>query len=228
MTDKRQPERSQLKSAGKGGRMGSRDYCALTRPILAGTTEVSQAAVSHLFCEMVCYAVRRQGPDNEHLETKLHRMGASLGPGLLELTYMRDTRRSMSRKRDYKVLPLLYHIASYLWKTLFGHEAEVLTTDQEWEFYLADKQWLLNKFISLPPGSDQSEDNLVNCGAFAAGLVEGALNAAGMPCKCASAYTSDDPEADPMAITIIVDFEKGVIERQRRVAAGGSALVGTM
>ncbi|KAF4678476.1 Trafficking protein particle complex subunit 5 [Perkinsus olseni] len=203
MTDKRLPERSESKSAGKGGRMGSRDYCALTRPILAGTTEVSQAAVSHLFCEMVCYAVRRQGPDNEHLETKLHRMGASLGPGLLELTYMRDTSRSMSRKRDYKVLPLLYHIASYLWKTLFDSSP-------------------------LPPGSDESEDNLVNCGAFAAGLVEGALNAAGMPCKCASAYTSDDPEADPMAITIIVDFEKGVIERQRRVAAGGSALVGTM
>ncbi|KAF4700028.1 hypothetical protein FOZ62_007538 [Perkinsus olseni] len=31
-----------------------------------------------------------------------------------------------------------------------------------------------------------------------------------------------------MAITIIVDFDKGVIERQRRVAAGGSALVGTI
>ncbi|EER06315.1 41-2 protein antigen, putative [Perkinsus marinus ATCC 50983] len=190
--------------------------------------KVSQASVAHLFSEMVCYAVRRQGPDNEHLESKLHKMGASMGPGLLELTYMRDTSRNMSRKRDYKVLPLLYHIATYLWKALFGHEAEVLTTDQECEFYLADKQWILNKFISLPPVSDDSDDNFVNCAAFAAGLIEGAINAVGMQCKCTAAYTSEDPETDPMAITIIVDFDRSVIDRQKRVGAGGSALVGTI
>lgn len=57
--------------------------------------QVSQASVAHLFSEMVCYAVRRQGPDNEHLESKLHKMGASMGPGLLELTYMRDTSRNV-------------------------------------------------------------------------------------------------------------------------------------
>ncbi|KAF4651371.1 Trafficking protein particle complex subunit 5 [Perkinsus chesapeaki] len=219
---------SDRKKSHRGGHskaaIGGRDYCALTRPIVAGTSEVSQSAVSHLFCEMVCYAVRRQGPDNEHLETKLQRMGASLGPGLMELSYMRDTSRSASKKRDYKILPVLYHVANYLWKSLFGHEAEVLTTDQECEFYLADKEWCLNKFISLPPGSDSSDDNLVNCGAFAAGLVEGAIVSAGLACKCTAAYNSEDPEGEPMSITIIIDFDKSVIERQKRVAAGGSAL----
>merc|ERR1712146_558034 len=104
-------------------------------------------------------------------------------------------------------------ISQTVWKQLFGHPAELLKgQDHENEYMLNDKALLLNRFISVPKDMGR-----LNCGAYAAGVVEGLLRSAEFPATV-TAHTVDEPAGQQPSTTILIKFDDSVMERERRFA----------
>mmetsp|Transcript_111742 Transcript_111742/g.348255 ORF Transcript_111742/g.348255 Transcript_111742/m.348255 type:complete len:192 (-) Transcript_111742:74-649(-) len=169
--------------------------------------DVSLSAFGFLFSEMVDYCLQKASVTHE-LEERLHELGAPIGARVLDLYIYRENRN----RRETRILPMLTFVAQTVWKQLFGHQAELLKgQDHENEYMLNDKALLVNRFISAP-----RDLGAVNCGAFAAGVVEGLLRSAEFPAK-ASAHTVDEPGGGT-STTILVSFEESVMARERRLS----------
>eukprot|EP01068_Selenidium_serpulae_P011046 Selendium_serpulae@DN5590_c2_g1_i2.p1 len=166
--------------------------------------DVSLSAFAYLFSEMVQYSLTQVRAGHQ-LEDRLHEMGTRVGHKTLDLV----TYRERLGKRNIRVVSVLQSISGVCWRSLFGHSGELLKgQDNENEYYINDKQMLPNKFISVP--RDYAH---VNCGAFAAGIVEGILCSAEFPAEV-SAHNVDDGST-----TILIRFLPEVMARERAEAA---------
>ncbi|NWS82517.1 TPPC5 protein, partial [Toxostoma redivivum] len=131
---------------------------ALGRP----RSELSLAAFALLFSELVQYCQRRVASVAE-LQARLARLGHHR-PG----------------RRETKVLGVLLFVKGPLWRALFGREADKLeqANDDDRTFYVIEREPVVNTFVSVP-----RENSSLNCAAFAAGLLEAVLGAAGFPAR---------------------------------------------
>jgi trafficking protein particle complex subunit 5 len=158
-----------------------------------------------MFAEIVAHANRNSKGD--HLETRLHRLGLNVGERALALFHLRERQF----RREPTVLGMLQFIASYVWKSLFQKPAQVLATDNPEEFYVVDRNMILNKYMSVSTEAAR-ENSMINCTNFAAGIIEGMMHSAGFPnTKVDAAYThsgSLDVVNDPTNITFIVHVNK--------------------
>ncbi|CDJ43352.1 transport protein particle component Bet3 domain-containing protein, putative [Eimeria tenella] len=138
----------------------------MERSLQRSTHEVSLSSFSFLFSEMVQYSLNA-AKKGYRMEDRLHEMGLRIGYKVLELVAFRER----AAKREIRIVSFLSFVASAVWRCLFGRSMELLRAqDTELEYMLNDKELLTNKFISPPRDLGH-----LNCGAFAAGIIEGLL-----------------------------------------------------
>ncbi len=84
------------------------------------------------------------------------------------------------------------------------------------EFMISDADLFPTRFAAAP-----KELGALNLNAFVAGVARGALCAAGFPCRATAHWVAGEGGARPRVTTILLKFEPAVLERERRLAAGG-------
>ncbi|NXR35720.1 TPPC5 protein, partial [Zosterops hypoxanthus] len=91
-----------------------------------------------------------------------------------------------------------------LWRALFGREADKLeqANDDDRTFYVIEREPVVNTFVSVP-----RENSSLNCAAFAAGLLEAVLGAAGFPARVSAHWHK--------GTTLMIKFDEAVIARDK-------------
>jgi len=104
-----------------------------------------------------------------------------------------------------------------LWKFLFKKSADYLkkVTDREDEYYIEEEEPLVNRFISVPKDFGQ-----LNCAAFMAGIIRGALDSAGFTASVSAHYIHRaESSSSRRAVSIfMIRLEESVMNRERRLA----------
>ncbi|KAG4305034.1 hypothetical protein PORY_001709 [Pneumocystis oryctolagi] len=169
--------------------------------------EISQAAFSFLFSEIVRYIQKRVQGIHE-LEKRLNIQGYRVGQKLLELI----TWREKNFKREIRILGILQFIFSNVWKTIFNKQPDALEKSKESEDesidMIIDNEPMVNKYISVPKEMAQ-----LNCAAFVAGIVEAIMDGSRFPSKV-TAY-SVPTHTFPNRTVILIKINENVLEREK-------------
>ncbi|KAI9208674.1 NO signaling/Golgi transport ligand-binding domain-containing protein [Polychytrium aggregatum] len=167
--------------------------------------EINLSAFTFMFSEMIQYSQKRVHGIQD-LEKKLSDYGYRVGIRVLELSAWREK----SGRRETRVLPILYFITGPIWKMLFGKQADSLEkgTENEDEYMISDNEPILSKFISIP-----REMSLLNPSAFVGGIVEAILDGSQFPCRVTAHSTPI--EGFPLHTTILIKFDKSVMQREK-------------
>ncbi|PHJ24393.1 trafficking protein particle complex subunit 5 [Cystoisospora suis] len=206
----------------------------MERSLQKSKQEVSLSIFAFLFSEIVQYCLS-SAKKGYRMEDRLHELGLRIGYKILDLLVYRERHK----KREIKILSILTFISTCVWRYLFGHSGELLKAQDneleckesilsQWlgstrrgaytcdsnEDMINDKQLLLNKYISIP-----RDMNHVNCGAYAAGIIEGILCSAEFPAAVSAHTVEESP--NQKSTTFLIKFLPEVIERQKRLAGGG-------
>jgi len=169
-----------------------------------------RGAFAFLFSEIVQYSQTRVSNVSE-LERKLADVGFDVGVRMLELLVHRDK----AGKREVRILGILSFLHTNVWKSLFGKTADSLErgTSADDEYMISDHDLLVNRYISVPRDMGH-----LNCGSFAAGIVEGVLKSAGFPARVTAHSVAIEGSSRPKT-TILVKFEPEVIARDERLGS---------
>ncbi|KAG5177953.1 transport protein particle component [Tribonema minus] len=183
------------------------------------TTEVSLSAFSFLLSEMVQH-VQARVTSIDALERRLEEAGYAVGLRVLELQQFRD--KSVG-KRKTRLLQALQWVSADMWRALFGKTADSLerSTENADEYMIHELQPITNVFVSVPPDLGQ-----LNCAAYIAGIIAGALDGACFPATV-TAHTIElaGQEANitaaggPRCKTVfLVKFSEEVMRREAQLA----------
>ncbi|KAG5420867.1 TRS31 [Candida metapsilosis] len=167
---------------------------------------INLSSLSFLFCEIVEWQ-RKQSKNIQDLETRLNGLGYQIGQRYLELVKIKEGFKL--NKREIKILGILQFIHGPFWKTIFGKQANELEKSQNIanEYMIIENVPLLNKYISVP--SDYGD---LNCSAFVAGIIEGALDSSGFSAN----VTAHNAESDvnPLRTVFLIKFDQSVVSRE--------------
>lgn len=133
-------------------------------------TGISNSTLAFLFCEIVSWA-HRLSCSILDLENRLNGLGYLIGQKYLELVKLREGMKY--GKRENKILEILQFIHGPFFRAIFGRSANELEKSQDVndEYMIIDNTPLISRYISIP----KDYGNL-NCSAFVAGIIEGALD----------------------------------------------------
>lgn len=195
-------------------------------------SEVDLGALQFLFAEMVAYAQARVSGIAD-FERLLSTMGARVGHrALILLAHRKETSANPKKpRRETRLLPTLLWLHTTFWKAVFGMQADSLErstesgrsdecTSRADPDMISTNDPLLSRGISIPKEMTQ-----LSVEAYAAGIVEGALDALGfvrasLLTQPARVTAHGVPTAAyPNRTTILIKLEKSVIDRE--VAMGG-------
>lgn len=168
--------------------------------------EINLLALSFLFCEIVNWT-HRSSRGIQDLETRLNGLGYPVGQKLLELVKLREGPKSA--KREIKTIEFLQFIHGPLWRAAFGKMADALEKSQDvpGEYMIIDNVPLVLQFISIPPDYGN-----LNCAAFIAGIIEGALDSASFN---ASVTAHSVPlDGSPLRTVFLIKFDDLVCLRE--------------
>ncbi|KAI9616375.1 hypothetical protein H4Q26_010765 [Puccinia striiformis f. sp. tritici PST-130] len=204
-----------------------------TQIYTVSSLDVNLVAFELMFAEIVRYTQQRVDGIGE-FEKKLNILGYQVGSRLLSLLSLRDalsgspnaislsTGKSISLGggsissasstipiRLIRLVPVLSWIHSTLWKTVVGKAADVLehSNENEDEYMISDNDLLITRAITIPKDMSQ-----LSCGAYMAGIVEGALDGLGFPSRVTS-HSAPSPQF-PKRTTLLIKFEKACINRE--------------
>ncbi|EGV66369.1 TRAPP I complex [Yamadazyma tenuis ATCC 10573] len=170
--------------------------------------EVSLSSLSFLFCEIVNWS-HKKSKGIQDLENRLNGLGYQIGQKFLELSKTREGLKYS--KREIKIVEILQFIHSTLWKGLFGKIANELEKSQDVnnEYMIIDNCPLVSKFVNVP--KDYGD---LNCAAFIAGIIEGALDSAGFFADV-TAHTMPK-EGSPLRTVFLIKFDDSVISKEEQ------------
>ncbi|EGW33703.1 transport protein particle complex subunit [Spathaspora passalidarum NRRL Y-27907] len=168
--------------------------------------EINLSSLSFLFCEIVNWT-HGQSRGIHDLEMKLNKLGYSIGQRYLELIKLRDGIKL--NKRDLKIIDILHFIHGSFWKSIFGKHANELEKSQDVpnEYMIIENMPLLAKFINIP--KDYAD---LNCGAFVAGIIEGALDSAGFYVNVTAHSVPMD--GFPLRTVFLMKFDQSCLIRE--------------
>ncbi|RNA38498.1 Trafficking particle complex subunit 5 [Brachionus plicatilis] len=135
--------------------------------------EINLSTYAFLIAEMVIYS-NKQSNDITDFKSRMAEFGRFIGVRLLDLTYYRDR----NNKREVKFLEQMNFIKKYVWKSIYGKEADKLERDYSDPliYYIMEKDPIINKFLP--------NDRLnFSCAYLNAGIIEAILNESNFPCK---------------------------------------------
>lgn len=169
-------------------------------------SEISILTFGFLFCEVVSWA-HGKSKGVLDLEGRLNGLGYQIGQRYLELIKLREGIKY--GKREIKIIEVLQFIHGLFWKAVFGKTANELEKSQDVhdEYMITDNMPLVSKFISIP-----KEYGDLNCSAFVAGIIEGALDSSGFH---ASVVAHSAPSAEaPLRTVFLVKFDELLFTRE--------------
>jgi hypothetical protein len=83
------------------------------------------------------------------------------------------------------------------------------------EYMISDYDLFVTKFVSVP-----KEMGHLNCNAFVAGVVRGALCSAGFPCRVTAHFVAVEGQQRPR-VTLLMKFAAEVMQREARLVGSG-------
>jgi len=178
----------------------------LDKSLSKGKGEVHLSSFALLFSEIIQYCQNRSNSVAD-LQAKLSDLGKQVGIKVIDLIILREK----NYKRETKLLNTLLFIRSTVWKTLFGKEADKLehSTDDQRQYYIIEKDPLVNKFISVP-----KDKTTLNCASFNAGILEGILETSGFPAKVLAQWHKVQ---NTIMTYYIIEFDESVIARDKQL-----------
>jgi len=167
---------------------------------------INLSSLSFLFCEIVDWE-RKQSKNIQDLENRLNGLGYQIGQRYLELVKIKEGFKL--NKREIKIIGILQFIHGPFWKTIFGKVANELEKSQNIanEYMIIENVPMLNRFISVP--SDYGD---LNCSAFVAGIIEGALDSSGFSANV-TAHNAES-EQNPLRTVFLIKFDQLVVTRE--------------
>lgn len=178
----------------------------LDRNLNKKVNEISLSSLSFLFCEIVNWC-HKNSKGIQDLENRLNGLGYQIGQKFLELVKIREGVKYS--KRETKIVEILQFIHSSMWKSMFGKIANELEKSQDLnnEYMIIDNLPIVSKFINVP-----KEYGNLNCSAFIAGIIEGALDSAGFFANVsAHSIPKDD---NPLRTVFLIKFDESVILKE--------------
>ena len=191
--------------------------------------EVSRSAFAFLFSELVQYS-QSQVESVEAFEGRLAAAGRRVGLSAGELVAHRDR----GGKRETRIVGALTFVHTYVWRSLFGRACDALEKGVD-----NDDEYLIH--VNAPPLTNAYASKPKDLGsftpaAFCAGVIQGALEAAGFPCAVSAhavehvvppsavasalGYASAEPDVRERT-TFLIKFDRAVITRDARIQATG-------
>lgn len=169
-------------------------------------SEINLSSLSYLFCEIVNWT-HKNSKGIQDLEKRLNGLGYQIGQRFLELIKLREGLKYS--KREIKIIEILQFIHGSFWKSLFGKTANELEKSQDIndEYMIIDNTPLISKFISIP----KDYGNL-NCSAFVAGIIEGALDSSGFHANVTAHLVPID--GHPLRTVFLMKFDQSLIIRE--------------
>lgn len=170
------------------------------------SAEISLLSLGFLFCEVVNWA-HSKSKGIQDLENRLNGLGYQIGQRYLELAKLREGTKY--GRRETKIIEILQFIHGPFWKSVFGKTANELEKSQDVndEYMITDNVPVVARFISIP-----KEYGNLNCLAFVAGIVEGALDSAGFH---ASVIAHSAPADDhPLRTVFLIKFDELLFTRE--------------
>lgn len=176
------------------------------RNINRKSAEINLSSLSFLFCEIVNWA-HRQSKGILDLELRLNGLGYQIGQRYLELVKVREGFKY--GKRETKVIEMLQFMHLPMWIAMFGKAANELEKSQDTdnEYMITDNVPLVSQFFQVP----KDYGNL-NCSAFIAGIIEGALDSAFFSATVTA--HSDPRDGFPLRTVFLIKFEDLCISRE--------------
>ncbi|EFO88724.1 hypothetical protein CRE_06483 [Caenorhabditis remanei] len=170
----------------------------LDKSLSRGKGEINLSTFAVLFSEMVLYAQNRSETVTD-IHDKIASYGKQVGLRMFDIIVLREK----GYKRETKLLGMLMFIKSTVWKNLFGKEADKLerSNDDHCTYLLIEKDPLVNTYISVP-----RDKGVLNCAAFAAGIVEAILESASFKCKVTAHWHN--------GTAYVIQFDESVIARE--------------
>ncbi|KAK6461308.1 transport protein particle complex subunit [Scheffersomyces coipomensis] len=170
------------------------------------TNEISLSSLSFLFCEIVNWC-HKSSKGIQDLETRLNGLGYTVGQKYIELIKLREGFKT--NKREIKIIEMLQFIHGIFWKSIFGKTANELEQSQDVsnEYMIIDNSPLMSKFISIP-----KEYGELNCSAFIAGIIEGALDSSGFFANV-TAHSMAIP-GFPLRTVFLIKFDESLSIRE--------------
>lgn len=168
--------------------------------------EINLSSLSFLFCEIISWA-HSNSKGIQDLENRLNGLGYQIGQRYLELCKIREGFKNS--KREIRLLEMLQFIHGPFWKLIFGKTANELEKSQDLpnEYMIVENVPLLNRFISIP-----KEYGDLNCSAFVAGIIEGALDNSGFNADVTAHTVATD--ANPLRTVFLIKFDDSVLIRE--------------
>ncbi|KAK6453687.1 transport protein particle complex subunit [Scheffersomyces xylosifermentans] len=168
--------------------------------------EISLSSLSFLFCEIVNWS-HKNSKGIQDLETRLNGLGYQIGQRFLELNKLREGFKTS--KREIRIIEVLQFIHGTFWKSIFGKVANELEKSQDVtnEYMIIDNVPLISKFISIP----KDYGNL-NCAAFMAGIIEGALDSASFHADVTAHSVPLD--GFPLRTVFLIKFDESLMIRE--------------
>lgn len=169
--------------------------------------ELNLLSLAFLFCEIVNWS-HKKSKGTQDLETRLNGLGYPVGQKLLELVKLREG--SKNGKREYRIIEMLQFIHGPLWQAAFGKVANALEKSQDVvdEYMIIDNVPMVLQFISIPP-----EYGNLNCAAFVAGIIEGALDTAAFHATVTAHSVPID--GAPLRTVFLIKFDELVTIREK-------------
>ncbi|KAI5957332.1 TRS31 [Candida jiufengensis] len=167
---------------------------------------INLSSLSFLFSAIVSH-YHQKSINIQDLENRLNGIGYQIGQRYLELIKLREGFKL--NKREIKIIGILQFIHGQFWKTIFGKYANELEKSQDInnEYMIIDNVPLLNRFISIP--KDYGD---LNCSAFVAGIIEGALDSAGFNANVTAHNAFTD--VNPLRTVFLIKFDESVMIRE--------------
>lgn len=168
--------------------------------------EISLSSLAYLFCEVVNWALS-QSKGIQDLENRLNGLGYQIGQRFLELVKLREGMKH--GKREIRIIEILQFIHGPFWKSLFGKTANDLEKSQDVndEYMIIDNLPIVSKFISIP-----KEYGNLNCLAFVAGIIEGALDSSGFHATVVA--HSAPSENHPLRTVFLIKLDEQLLLRE--------------
>lgn len=168
--------------------------------------EINLSALSFLFCEIVNWALK-SSKGIQDLERRLNGLGYQIGQRFLELVKVREGHKYS--KREIKIIEILQFVHGPFWTAIFGKTANKLEKSQDVanEYMITDNVPLVSKFISIP--KDYGD---LNCSAFIAGIIEGALDLSGFPATVTAYFVPEDNF--PLRTVFLIKFDEKLLLRE--------------
>ena len=170
----------------------------LDKQIVKSKGDINLSTFAFLISEMVTYTHKRSAT-NTDFQNKFSEFGKFIGIRLLDLTYFREKKD----KRETKFLEQLNFIKKYVWKSIYGKEADSIEKNatDPLLYYIVEKDPIVNKFLP--------KDRLdYTCAYLNVGIIDAILNESNFPCKV-ELVNSDS------SVYYAISFEKSVIQREK-------------